>query len=1324
MPEGARGLSPSKPSLRLGCGHQGEACDCAAVSDTPTAAPAAPIMASPRGSGSSTSLSTVGSEGDPSPTCSASRPEPLPEPPIRLHLLPVGIQDSVKPSRLERVAKEIVETERAYVRDLRSIVEDYLGPLMDGRALGLSMEQLGTLFANIEDIYEFSSELLEDLESSNSAGGIAECFVQRSEDFDIYTLYCMNYPSSLALLRELSQSPPATLWLQERQAQLRHSLPLQSFLLKPVQRILKYHLLLQELGKHWAEGPDTGGREMVEEAIVSMTAVAWYINDMKRKQEHAARLQEVQRRLGGWTGPELSAFGELVLEGTFRGGGGGGPRLRGGERLLFLFSRMLLVAKRRGPEYTYKGHIFCCNLSVTETPRDPLGFKVSDLTIPKHRHLLQAKNQEEKRLWIHCLQRLFFENHPASIPAKAKQVLLENSLHCAPKSKSIPEPPKSPLDSPRPRDARSFTPGRRNPAPSPGLSGSRRGRRKSEKPQVKHAGSEGELHPPPELQPPVSVSGPPEDLEDAGSPTLEPSGTSITEEILELLNQRGLRDPGPATHDIPNFPRDSRVPVESEPLSFQALPSRESSEEEEEEELEAEEREPSPLHVLEGLEGSSSAEIPCMPSLTKIPNDTPSLPEIPEVPCLPSLPDIPGVFEMPCLSPMSSVPNIPSLASTPSFPCGSWLPGPLQETESSPGRLVEPPSENRVGQEEDAEGVSFPTVQTQGGTQVQGFPEELEYRSCSEIRSAWQALEQGQMARPGFPEPLLILEDSDLGGGGTSGKAGMPHSERSASRVRELARLYSERIQQMQRAETRASTNAPRRRPRVLAQPQPSPCPPQEEAEPGPLPAFGHVLVCELAFPLNCAQESVSLGPAALVQAATPLSEQGAHLNGQGLNVSDLPEQDHLDSCSPPVPLPGQSDFDSIQVPPTSPLPKQEEPPDVQVPAAAPSTEHRNYMEIQVPSTSTCLPGQECHTELQMQTTVALPNQGACASVMILATPLLPKQEGHEDSQHSDSAPGSQQREVSIDQGPVAIGGRAVSPLPMYTSSPDHQIPVTISRPLSPDFPDFEGPGALPLPAQGGHPDCCIPCSPLPSLSQDTEMPAAIPMSQPQVLTGIRAEAPSLFPKQKGAPGSLGPESSLTDPPPPGLSPSPLGQQNPTNGHVSAATHFTEQGCSQDLQGLVTTPVQTTVELSNPRGHLVSPVAKSESSDSTPLQSPSLSTHQLLGPSAAALSRYLAASYISQSLARRQGPGGDSLVASQGHWSSSAPTSRAPSPPPQPQPPAPPARRLSYATTVSIQVGGGGRLRPAKAQVRLNHPALLAAPNPGACGPSQGPGGS
>ncbi|XP_064149701.1 pleckstrin homology domain-containing family G member 2 isoform X1 [Loxodonta africana] len=1371
MPEGAHGLS--KSSTSLGCSSRGDVCDCAAVCETRSAT----TMASSRGSGSATSLSTVGSEGDPAPgpapACSASRPEPLPEPPIRLHLSPVGTTGLVKPSRLERVAREIVETERAYVRDLRSIVEDYLGPLLDGGALGLSVEQVGTLFANIEDIYEFSSELLEDLEGSSSAGGIAECFVQRSEDFDIYTLYCMNYPSSLALLRELALSPPAALWLQQRQAQLRHSLPLQSFLLKPVQRILKYHLLLQELGKHWAEGPDARGREMVEEAIVSMTAVAWYINDMKRKQEHAARLQEVQRRLGGWTGPELSAFGELVLEGAFRGGGGGGPRLRGGERLLFLFSRMLLVTKRRGPEYTYKGHIFCCNLSVSESARDPLGFKVSDLTIPKHRHLFQAKNQEEKRLWVHCLQRLFFENHPASIPAKAKQVLLENSLHCAPKSKLIPEPLTPPLGSPRPRDAKNFTPGRRNTAPSPGPSTTRHSRRQSAKPRLKHAGSEGEVYPSSESQPPpVPASGPSEDLEDARPPPLDPSGTSITEEILELLNQRGLRDPGcplqTSPHDIPEFPGDSQVPADTDILEFQALPSRDSSEEEGE--LEVDEREPSPLHVLEGLESSSVAETVDIPSLLQIP-DIPSLPEIPQVPRLPSLPDISSVFEMPCLPAIANTPDIASPPSTPALPCEPLATRRELFPGSNPRKLRHPSSGSRTGQEEDEEGVAFSEFMPKDVAGGQGFPDELELRSCSEIRSAWQALEQGQLAQPGFPEPLLILEDSDLAGGSRSGKMGAPSAERAASRVRELARLYSERIQQMQRAETRASTNAPRRRPRVLAQPQASPCLLHEQAEPGPLPAFGHVRVCELPFPFICAQESVPLGPATQLQAATPLSKQAACLDAQGPSVSNLPKQDYLGS---PVttPLPEQGGLQDVQVPATTLQPKQEGPPDIQAPAVTTLPDQEGLLEVEDPATTLFpeprhhldrqglsaifLPEQGHHVDLQVPAPPALSKQGSCCDVMVPAT--VPRQEAHLDSQSPPSPPltkegGSRDVQIQTINPLLSYGSGRIDQIPASTPLPlphdltdilvpsttpvpadgghlDHQIPASAPWSLPQDLPDIRVSGTTPVPADGGQLDCKILASglsPLPQDPSDIQVLAATTPPQPQILTDIQVQALTLLPKQGGLSdvrspdvGSLLREHSLIDLQIQKLTPL-VEQRSLTNIHVPAATPLPEQGGSQDFSGLSPTPVQTTTVLSKPGGHSVSHVARSESEDLTPPQSPPPPTRQLLGPSAAALSRYLAASYISQSLARRQGPGGEAPPASRGPWSSSAPTSRAPSPPPQPQPPPPPARRLSYATTVSIHVGGGGRLRPAKAQVRLNHPALLA-PTQKSVGPRRAQG--
>nr|XP_005987965.2 PREDICTED: pleckstrin homology domain-containing family G member 2-like [Latimeria chalumnae] len=135
-------------------------------------------------------------------------------------------------------------------------------------------------------------------------------------------------------------------------------------------------------------------------------------------------LQEVQNLLLSWKGPDLCAFGELVLEGVFRV-----QRVKK-ERALFLFDKMLLITKKRGEQYVYKTHIFCCNLLLSENVKDPLSFKLSDLTIPKQQHSIQTKNQEEKRLWIHYLKRLIVENHPASIPQKAKQVLLENSSQC------------------------------------------------------------------------------------------------------------------------------------------------------------------------------------------------------------------------------------------------------------------------------------------------------------------------------------------------------------------------------------------------------------------------------------------------------------------------------------------------------------------------------------------------------------------------------------------------------------------------------------------------------------------------------------------------------------------------------------------------------------------------------------------------------------------------------------------------------------------------------------------------------------------------------
>ncbi|KAH0631598.1 hypothetical protein JD844_006003 [Phrynosoma platyrhinos] len=469
----------------------------------------------------------------------------------------------MKLSHLDRVVMEIVETEQAYVRDLRSIVEDYLGCIIDCGQLPLKPEQVNALFCNIEDIYEFNSELLEDMERNPSPHAVAECFVQRSEEFDIYTF-------SVSVLRECMENEALAKFFRERQATLSHSLPLETYLLKPVQRILKYHLLLQELAKHYDKS--SPGYEAVEEASITMTAVAWYINDMKRKQEHATRLQEIEGLLVGWNGPELGAFGELILEGQFRV-----PRARK-ERVFFLLSKVILIAKRRGDAFIYKSHIFCCNLALQENTKDPMSFKISDLSIPKQQHVVQVSEKPGGKKTVDPLPEAFNSGESPGI----------HSPKGSPEVYFNAESPKKPLPSPRLDECKASARSRRQSEPPEYMysperarrscpvlalekSGSYwRGRRQSEPAKdsqvlfhqaevakLKHADSDGELFPDAEsIHPSESCSSTlPSSIgemggEESGRDKEEtefslaeesiPTNLSITEEILELLSQRGL----------------------------------------------------------------------------------------------------------------------------------------------------------------------------------------------------------------------------------------------------------------------------------------------------------------------------------------------------------------------------------------------------------------------------------------------------------------------------------------------------------------------------------------------------------------------------------------------------------------------------------------------------------------------------------------------------------------------------------------------------------------------------------------------------------------
>ncbi|XP_062524026.1 pleckstrin homology domain-containing family G member 3-like isoform X1 [Corticium candelabrum] len=335
----------------------------------------------------------------------------------------VSIPDNVTPPVLqsERVGEEIVTTERSYVKSLEDMVKGYKEPILVYiRSCGLPVaeEDVSALFGNIEELLALNSDLLKELETcGNNPTRIAEAFVTRASDFSVYSAYCTNYPRAVAILtlwqhtpRVTESSPKVTQFLKLCQTRLHHALPLGAFLIKPVQRILKYHLLLRELAKS-CEKETKRSHTVVQSALTAMSAIADRINTMKRRHEAAVYIQEIQSQLSGWEHDDLSSYGDLLLEDNFK--------VKGAktERRVFLFRSLLLLVKKKGEHLLYKGSIKINSLTV----RDFHGtsghtFVVTELSNQDNKFELEAHTDEIKTNWTTTIKRLMLDAHSPALP--------------------------------------------------------------------------------------------------------------------------------------------------------------------------------------------------------------------------------------------------------------------------------------------------------------------------------------------------------------------------------------------------------------------------------------------------------------------------------------------------------------------------------------------------------------------------------------------------------------------------------------------------------------------------------------------------------------------------------------------------------------------------------------------------------------------------------------------------------------------------------------------------------------------------------------------
>ncbi|XP_047192828.1 guanine nucleotide exchange factor DBS isoform X6 [Scophthalmus maximus] len=307
-------------------------------------------------------------------------------------------------NRRRHIMTELIETERLYVEELQSIIQGYFAELDNSELSHLTPPCLenkrDVLFGNLPEIYEFHNRtFLRELENCMEKPElVGTCFLKRKEELQVYQKYCQNKPRSEVLWRKCGDS----LFFQECQKKLDHKLSLDAYLLKPVQRITKYQLMLKEMLKC----SKSEGMAELEEALATMLDIIKSVNDSMH-----------QIAITGFEG-NLSELGKLLMQGSFnvwtdhkRGHSKVKDlaRFKPMQRHLFLYDKMLLFCKKREettdghektPSYSFKHSLKMSAVGITENVRgDNKKFEVW-YNAREEVYIIQAPSMDVKSMWV------------------------------------------------------------------------------------------------------------------------------------------------------------------------------------------------------------------------------------------------------------------------------------------------------------------------------------------------------------------------------------------------------------------------------------------------------------------------------------------------------------------------------------------------------------------------------------------------------------------------------------------------------------------------------------------------------------------------------------------------------------------------------------------------------------------------------------------------------------------------------------------------------------------------------------------------------------
>uniref|UniRef100_A0A8C5A6X5 Phosphatidylinositol-3,4,5-trisphosphate dependent Rac exchange factor 2 n=1 Tax=Gadus morhua TaxID=8049 RepID=A0A8C5A6X5_GADMO len=329
------------------------------------------------------------------------------------------------------VLNELLQTERDYVGTLEFLsvfmhrLHQYAAAKIDKN---ITEETVKVLFSNTEEILAVHRDFLSMVEGllqpdPHAHHEVGRCFLQFRSGFQVYDEYCGNHEKAQRLLLELNKIRSVRTCLLNCMllgGRKNTEVPLEGYLVAPIQRICKYPLLLRELLKRTPKKHNDHG--LVLEALQVMKAVCSNINEAKRQMEKLEVLEEWQSHIEGWEGSNITdTCTEMLMHGVLLKISAGNIQ----ERNFFLFDKLLVYCKKKNrrlknskaatecPRFLFRGRI---NTEVMEVENVDdgtadyhssgnivnSGWKIHN-TAKNKWFVCMAKTPEEKQEWLEAI---------------------------------------------------------------------------------------------------------------------------------------------------------------------------------------------------------------------------------------------------------------------------------------------------------------------------------------------------------------------------------------------------------------------------------------------------------------------------------------------------------------------------------------------------------------------------------------------------------------------------------------------------------------------------------------------------------------------------------------------------------------------------------------------------------------------------------------------------------------------------------------------------------------------------------------------------------